>query len=233
MNSAKQHLVDFLTSDADDIWSETTTSEEKGISATDALISILQDCGEALSDRQAHESRQIKAAYGLKILHDPRGIPALIDALGKSDEGLALVASNALVAIGLEAVEPLIAALSSPDRDFRSFAIQTLGELHDKRAVEPLISLLQDPRVGWVAARALGTLGDTRAVPALIDAIHTSEPGWCRPFVVALGDIGDPRAIQPLTEFLPSAPDWVRDSVTNALKSIKSKPDEFPKNPIA
>lgn len=226
MNSVQQYIADLLTSGADDIWSEIQVCEEKGISATDALISILQDTGEAASDKQAHMRKRINAAYGLKKLRDPGGIPALINVLHEPNESLGIVASSALVAIGSEAVEPLISALSNSNRHFRFFAIGALSELQDNRAVEPLISLLQDPQAGGGAAIALGELGDPKAVAALINAIHTHEPGQCRPFVVALGEIGDPRAIQPLLECLPNFPDWVRLSVAEALAAIGSPAEE-------
>lgn len=220
MKSTEQLIADFLASGADEIGPELKVFEERGISITDELISILQDTGESAPDKLTHERKRIRAVYGLKKLRDPRSIPALISALREQDESLGLAASSALVAIGLESVEPLISALSYPDREFRFFAIQILSELQDNRAVEPLISLLQDPQVGWVAARALGELGDPEAVMPLINAIQTCGPGRCRPFIVALGKIGDHQAIQVLIEHLSDLPDWVCNDVAEALAAL-------------
>lgn len=220
MKSTEQIIEDFLTSNVDDTDATTKILEERGVSITDTLISILQDTVESASDKYAHEDKRIKAAYGLKKLRDPRGIPALIHVLREPDEGLNLAASSALVSIGAQAVEPLISALSHQDRHFRFFAIHTLGKLLDKRAVEPLISLLQDPQIGWVAAGALGELGDPRAVVPLIHTIQTCEPAQCRPFIAALGKIGDPKAIQVLIERLSDLPDWVYTAVAEALAAM-------------
>ena len=52
----------------------------------------------------------------------------------------------------------------------RRAAAEALGQLGDKRAVEPLIAALQDDveNVRQAAAEALGQLGDERAVEPLI-----------------------------------------------------------------
>ena len=51
-----------------------------------------------------------------------------------------------------------------------------LGELKDPRAVEPLITLLQQgASSAKFAAAALGQIGDPRAVPALISALESED----------------------------------------------------------
>ena len=188
-------------------------------SVTEALISILQNNGEAVSDERIREVKRINAAYGLGELRDPEGISALIDALHEQDETMKIVASNALVKIGSEAVEPLVlAVLSRPVRHFRSFAIETLGQLGDRRAVESLITLLQDTEISWEAASALGRIGDPKALAPLIKALDSHDPTYCRPFVVALGKIGDPIAIETLLTCLDSRyPGHVRLGAVEAL----------------
>jgi HEAT repeat protein len=67
--------------------------------------------------------------------------------------------------------ESLITNLGSTDSDAKRNAAYQLGELGDRRAVEPLIHMLDDdnPDMIYVAASALGTLGDERAIIPLID----------------------------------------------------------------
>src|SRR5688572_20083631 len=56
--------------------------------------------------------------------------------------------------------------------------VETLGDLADPLAVEPLIALLGNgPRnLETHVAKALGTLGDQRAVPVLIDLLRKPRP---------------------------------------------------------
>jgi len=59
--------------------------------------------------------------------------------------------------------------LDDKDGFFRGFVCETLGDLGDRRAVEPLLDKLNDSDY-WVrkaACQALGDLGDKRAVEPL------------------------------------------------------------------
>lgn len=97
-----------------------------------------------------------------------------------------------------EAVDVLIKALKDDDWDIVLRAANGLGELKDKRAVEPLIASVRRTRKnldellksGWTefqkggtkpeeaalscSIRALGEIGDNRAVPALIEVLNDS-----------------------------------------------------------
>jgi HEAT repeat protein len=74
-----------------------------------------------------------------------------------------------------------VSVLLSGQLQERVIAAETLGDMGDARAVEPLIKALDDPdtEVRWVAAKSLGMLGDPRAVPALIRAL-SSDDKWLR-----------------------------------------------------
>lgn len=89
-----------------------------------------------------------------------------------------------LVAIGPQAVDPLIAAWRDPDLKgglfpgaARCYAANALGQLGDKRAVDPLIEALNapEPMVRASAAWALGQLGDERAIIALERALEDTD----------------------------------------------------------
>ena len=80
--------------------------------------------------------------------------------------------------IGLENITEFpgwLEPFDQEDVDFwvRVGAVQTLREIGDERAVEPLINSLKDERAGVreSAARALGKIGDSRAVEPLIKAL--------------------------------------------------------------
>jgi HEAT repeat protein len=122
----------------------------------------------ALGDGSADVRKE--AAWGLGALadQDDRARYALIAAL-PTEAGS--TAASALGRLGdRRAVEPLIAALKSADREVRLSAASSLGEIGDTRAVEPLIAALLDETetVRRVAVMELGALGDRRAEGPLL-----------------------------------------------------------------
>jgi len=54
----------------------------------------------------------------------------------------------------VEKITQLLEALKSPDTTVKKYAIEDLGELKDEKAVEPLISLLNDEEVAVQEAAA-------------------------------------------------------------------------------
>jgi len=113
-------------------------------------------------------------------------------------------------------------------------AAYVLGEIGDKRAVEPLIKALEDEdrNVRWGAAEALGYIGDKRAVEPLIKALEDEDWYVRKRAAYALGDIGDKRAVEPLTEALKDDEEEVREAAEcnlgkfKAKRSTKKKPEK-------
>ena len=71
-----------------------------------------------------------------------------------------------------EQIESLIGALGDDDWEVRRDAAESLGEIGDLRAIEPLIDALRNDRHRYVRSstiRALGRIGDPKAVEPLID----------------------------------------------------------------
>jgi HEAT repeat protein len=107
-----------------------------------------------------------------------------------------------LVDIGAPAVKYLIDALQSPSVPIRIGAVDVLGQLKDARAIVPLLDLnedssrrqgLHDPEdwdMGWIGS-ALMQIGRAN-LDELIKQIHRHG------VIHILGEIGDPRAIEPL-----------------------------------
>jgi len=94
--------------------------------------------------------------------------------------------------------------LSSTDGEVRSNAAYKLGNKKAKRAVEPLIALLNDTDedVRAAAASALGDIGGARGVEPLIGLLLDAD-GQVRRFAIySLGQIGDERAVEPLIDYL-------------------------------
>jgi hypothetical protein len=94
----------------------------------------------------------------------------LILALGADNSYLNSRAAGALSKIDAHrTLNPLIAALKSPDRKTREWASQLLGSCRDKRAVEPLIAALddEDGNMRLITAKSLAMIGDSRAIAPL------------------------------------------------------------------
>jgi len=100
-----------------------------------------------------------EAAEVLGKIGDSRAVEPLIKALRDEDEGVRERAAEALGKLGKIAVEPLIKALKNESKWVRWGAAEALGNIGDSRAVEPLISTLQDWYAGSTAAEALDKLG--------------------------------------------------------------------------
>lgn len=162
----------------------------------------------ALRSREA--SVRVEAADSLGEIKDGGAVEPLIKALGDEDEDVRLNAQIALGKIGEPAVEALIQALQEGGWDVRCGAAGALGEIGNKRAVGFLIQALEHdevPDVRWRAAQALGNiarplvkLGYKKPVKSLIEALGDKDWTVQQVAAEALGDIGDPMAIEPLIE---------------------------------
>lgn len=134
-------------------------------------------------------------------------------------------AINALVAMGDEAVGPLVSVLDRTSKFTRASAARALGRIGAKEAVEPLMVLLGDeePDVRSAAAEALGLLGDKAAAGTLIRMLGSEEEMDVRGAIVGLGRLKCIEAIAPLTELLESKNWEIRWRAAVALGQIGDK----------
>jgi len=102
--------------------------------------------------------------------------------------------------------------LEYKDPEVRIGAALTLGNIGDKKAVEPLIKALKDYnwRVQAYAVEALGKIGDTRGVTPLIKRFSGANENVVTNIKKALNRIGKP-AVKPILES-------VKDEKMNFLK---------------
>jgi len=96
----------------------------------------------AALDDESNEIRQC-AALGLCYHPCPEAISPLIRALASPDSMTAKLASNALIAIGAEAVPPLIETLRSATPSAKLEAARALAEIGDPRAIPALMEVSQ------------------------------------------------------------------------------------------
>jgi HEAT repeat protein len=104
------------------------------------------------------------------------------------------------LAMGKQAVPPLIEFLHHPLEGTRQIAAWQLGLIRDREGVLPLIGTLgdPDPLVRHAAAKALGQIGDIRAGDALITSLEDTDGGVRSEAAAALVEIGEKRAVGPL-----------------------------------
>ena len=112
---------------------------------------------------------RLRAARALGRMGDPQAVPALIEALGHSDDLIAGEAADALALMGEAALQPLIEVLGNRDPHLRWHAAKALGQMGDPRAADALIFALNDEDFGvrWLAAKGLATMGSRAVVPLL------------------------------------------------------------------
>ncbi len=162
------------------------------------------------------------AVEALVALHGGDVISGLISTLSDHDNaGARNSAIEALVHIGEEAVDALLAALATPDVDVRKFIVDILGDIRDRRAVPALIERLDDAdeNIRMAAAEALGKLKDRQAVDALIACLGRYDQSWLDYTAAeALGEIGDERALGPLLAALGRSS--LREPVLESLGKI-------------
>jgi HEAT repeat protein len=125
---------------------------------------------------------------------------------------------DALAAQGERAYLPLLAAFTeTPDNQSRGLVALALGRLGDQRAIDPLLSALGG--TGYIAddvGEALGRFGDA-VFPQLMTRFRTGAANVRQDTALALGYLGDSRALDPLIEALHDQDDGVRWYSTRAL----------------
>jgi bilin biosynthesis protein len=148
-----------------------------------------QNIFEKLSHDLYHEDYHVryKAVRALGKISDERAIEPLLEVLGNFDtkdeeNKVNNSASDALIRLGEAAIVPLLEALNKnpqhPKDGWRRYWVaQTLRRIGDKRAVEPLIRVLEDDDREAIegAAEALAELGDKRAIEPLKKALNKPE----------------------------------------------------------
>jgi len=97
------------------------------------------------------------------------------------------------------AVEPLIRALSDDHPGVRGAAANALGQLGDPIAVPHLLDLVGDDnrQIAVWAAFALTRLGESY-FHVLVNALRSEDVNVRRSAILAMSQLGDARAIEPL-----------------------------------
>jgi HEAT repeat protein len=119
-------------------------------------------------------------------------------------------------------ISGLVRLLNHSDPDIQYHALEALGVIGDASAVEPLITVLKHDEmsgVRWKAAESLATIGAPSVGP-LIGALEHPDGDVRWKAAIALGEIGDQRAIEPLIRQLSDTDRFVKSRVAHALGMI-------------
>lgn len=152
--SAVQALIELTTSPIADYrwWAVRALAVFPHQQASQQLVLALEDKDSSV--RQA-------AALGLKIQPTTAATKALIGQLNSKDQLLARLASDALAAIGSEAVAALSQAADDENPRIRIQAVRALALMEEPEAIAPLFQSIDDPSsmVTYWAEEGLDRLG--------------------------------------------------------------------------
>lgn len=154
-------------------------------------------------------------------------VHGLIQQLGAPVQEIRDRSTEDLVALGDDAVEPLVEALASEDRNIRSGAALCLGVMRAPQAVGPICKMAEedsDPSVRPLALRAIVDLAGPDA-PALIKrtllGFFSSEDMFSRALACkGIGKLRDPTFKVALNKALQDPEEWVREAAQAAMVEL-------------
>ncbi len=182
--------------------------EEKVKDEIDIQIDLMQDTDWVV---------RREAVITLGEMADERCVDPLVRALRDGDWQVREAAVEAVGDIGPPAVDLLLRFVR--DWESRKYVLRTLGKINDERVLDPLISWLKSDEFKDDATRALVDLGQP-AVPKLIEALSHRDDFVQKQSILALGEIQDAQAVDPLIALLQDQ-DWmVRLTAASSLEKI-------------
>ena len=189
---------------------------------------LREELMDAMIDKRANNNSKSSLVYSLGEIGDAKAVEPLIEALNDTSFKIRNAATISLGRIGdARAVEPLIAALDKFSGWAR--AAKALGEIGDAKAVEPIVNSLLKPHVNsegdyMICARSLIKIGDPRTFYLLEKVLLDEKSNPHSHVAFVLGEIGDPRAIEPLTRSLIRCQDlYAKTYVLRAIEKIRQR----------
>jgi len=193
--------------------------------------SAIKDLLGALRDRDWWV--RVRAADALGTIGGPKVVEAVLSLVKDKDEFIRRCAVEILISSkvqtgGDSVLSSLLEALGDADWWVRERAIDALASLGDRRAVPPLIRVMeQDVRAAPVAIRALASLGDPQAIRPVLAQLRSQEKAVraeAMRAVAALTDEAHAEAAQrALMEALPGLSGDLRDLADRSLRAISAK----------
>ncbi|MDO9540946.1 MAG: HEAT repeat domain-containing protein, partial [Kiritimatiellia bacterium] len=161
-------------------------------------------------------AERAEGARGIGAIGEGKGIPILLKMLSDPEEDVRIKAITSLAWLQAQEAVPVLAKSLAEDKSkwIKRRCAQALGQIGDKRVIPLLMKYMrnEDSYLAENSILALGWLQAKEAVPGLIEVLNEKKQffpagGDWREAVspsasaaIALGYIGDKRAMQPLLE---------------------------------
>jgi HEAT repeat protein len=170
------------------------------------------------------------AARALAASQNPQALPLLAQAMADSDTQVRKNAQDGLLAFGPAAVDTCVSLLDNRDPVARSGAVEVAYRLADKRAIEPLCTLLKDDSLDAAtrtsAIQAVTALGasasDATPVPYLTEAISDDDEDVRVAAIEGLAGFRDASSVGPLVAAFTTGGQRTSDAAAKTLEEIGS-----------
>lgn len=195
---------------------------------------------------------KVSAVAALMAISDPSSVEGLVN--GLRDPEIRWICIMALRQFGDSNLRPLLRRSNDPELDYwKQYVIEGMGDrvlegcletlkkeedigtriaslctmkqIKDTRAVYPLIRLLGDERVGFVASYVLSQMGEVVVEPLLL-SLQDDNPAVRARAASALGEIGFSRVMRPLRDLLADKDPQVRKAAEEAIRKIGGVPGD-------
>ncbi|HEY5998948.1 MAG TPA: HEAT repeat domain-containing protein, partial [bacterium] len=172
--------------------------------------------------RDPNPNNRLYALYALGKIPDPRGVRPLIEAL--ADEEIGWLAAQALVNIGVPAIQPLLEALFADDATVRLYATYALGEIGSPKTARAVQRMLEDREASVVdaAAEALVSIGDPTVIPAVAQLLSNPRPRVRQRALDVLGRMGDDSLAESVASCIGDPDREVVKAAIAALGNLKT-----------
>ena len=196
--------------------------------------------------RDPEHDVKVAAVAAVMVLADPASIEALVN--GLRDPDIRWLCVLALRQFGDVNIRPLLRRTSDPELDYwKQYVLEGLGDrvlagcletlgteediatristlctmrqIKDIRAVYPIMRLLGDERLGYVAGVVLAQMGEIAVEPLLIST-QDDNPAVRARAATALGEIGLDRVMRPLRDLASDRDPQVRQAAERAIRKI-------------
>ncbi len=189
---------------------------------------------------------KVASVAALMVLADPASVEGLVN--GLRDPDIRWLCVLALRQFGDANIRPLLRRTNDPELDYwkhyvlegmgdrvlegclealgkeedigtRISTLCTMRQIKDIRAVYPIIRLLGDDRLGYVASFVLAQMGEVAVEPLLLST-QDENPAVRARAATALGEIGLARVMRPLRDLTQDKDPQVRQAAERAIRKI-------------
>ncbi len=196
--------------------------------------------------RDASKDVKVACVAALMVLADPASVEGLVN--GLRDPDIRWLCVLALRQFGDANIRPLLRRTNDPELDYwkhyvlegmgdrvldgcletlkkeedigtRISTLCTMRQIKDIRAVYPVVRLLGDERLGFVAGFVLAQMGEVAVEPLLLST-QDDNPAVRARAATALGEIGLARVMRPLRDLTQDKELQVRQAAERAIRKI-------------